>query len=72
MYYLSNETGCLVVDLRELSEEDRVRCEMILDDYPYLEQESYEDNLYHVYINTEGDWESVKELTVELDELDLY
>ena len=45
MYYLSNETGCLVVDLRDLSQEDRVRCEMVLDNYPYLEQECYEDNV---------------------------
>lgn len=69
MYYLSNEAECLVVDLRDLSQEDRERYEKVLDNYQYLDKEIYEDHLYHIYIKTEGDWESAKDLSVELDEL---
>lgn len=69
MYYLSNETGCLIIDLRNESLENRAKYEEILENYQYLDIESYEDNLYHVYVKTEGDWESAKELSVELDDV---
>ena len=70
-YYFNEEGRCLVVDLREEDSYRRESYEDILDKFKYLEQESYEDNLYHIYLNTEGDWESLKELTVELDSLEL-
>ena len=70
MNYSFNEDGrCLVVDLREVDADDLYRYEMALDRYPFLEQESYEDNLYHVYLKTEGDWEDIKSLTIELDDI---
>ena len=71
-YYLDNEASCIVVDLREVNSCDRYRYEEVLDKFRYLlDTESYEDNLYHLYIKTEGDWESSKELSVELDEMEL-
>lgn len=66
-YYFNEEGKCLVVDLREEDPYRRESYENILDKFKYLEQESYEDNLYHIYMNTEGDWESLKELTIDLD-----
>ena len=68
-YYFNEEGRCLVVDLREEDSYRRESYEDILDKFKYLEQESYEDNLYHIYLNTEGDWESIKELTIDLDDM---
>lgn len=68
-YYLNDEGRCLVVDLREESYDNKVRYEDVLDRYTYLEQESYEDDLYHIYINDEGDWEEVKALSIDLEEV---
>ena len=70
MNYHFNEEGlCLVVDLREENPNNRVYFEDILDRFKCLEQESYEDNLYHIYMNDEGDWETIKSLVSELDEM---
>lgn len=69
-YYFNEEGRCLVVDLREEEPHRRDCYTDILSKFDYLEQESYEDNLYHIYINcTEGDWESLKELTTHLDDM---
>ena len=68
-YYLNDKGRCLVVDLREESYDNKVRYEDVLDRYTYLEQESYEDDLYHIYINDEGDWEEVKALSIDLEEV---
>lgn len=70
-YYLNDEGRCLVVDLREESYDNKVRYEDVLDRYTSLEQESYEDDLYHIYINDEGDWEEVKSLSIDLDEVSI-
>lgn len=70
-YYLNDEGRCLVVDLRKESYDNKVRYEDVLDRYTSLEQESYEDDLYHIYIHDEGDWEEVKSLSIDLDEVDL-
>ena len=70
-YYLNDEGRCLVVDLREESYDNKVRYEDLLDRYTSLEQESYEDDLYHIYINDEGDWEEVKSLSIDLDEVSI-
>lgn len=70
-YYFNEEGRCLVVDLREESYDNKVRYEDVLDRYTSLEQESYEDDLYHIYINDEGDWEEVKSLSIDLDEVSI-
>ena len=69
--YFNEEGRCLVVDLREEDSYRRSSYEDILDKFKYLEQESYEDNLYHIYLNCEGDWESFKELTIDLDNMEV-
>lgn len=70
-YYFNEEGKCLVVDLREVNADDRYRFENVLDKYKFLEKESYEDNLYHIYLNTESDWEDMKALTIDLDDVDI-
>ena len=70
-YYFNEEGKCLVVDLREVNADDRYRFENVLDKYKFLEKESYEDNLYHIYLNTESDWEDMKTLTIDLDDVDI-
>ena len=70
-YYFNEEGKCLVVDLREVDADERYRFENVLDKYKFLEKESYEDNLYHIYLNTESDWEDMKALTIDLDDVDI-
>ena len=68
-YYVNEEGKSLVVDLREDSYDHRVRYEGVLECYTFLEKESYEDNLYHIYFKTESDWEDIQMLSTDLDDL---
>lgn len=63
------ETGCLLIDLRELPSIHRLKYKQVLNNYPHLDIKLYEKNVYYIFIQTEGDWESVVKLSTELEKL---
>lgn len=72
-YYWNEDGNCLVVDLRDCNESERTIYGEVLERYTFMTQESYEDNLYHIYVSQdpnfkEKDEEDIYELQVKLDE----
>lgn len=63
--YYNEEAKCLVVDLRDCTDTERRIYEDILDKSG-MTQESYEDNLYHIY----GSEDEVSPLEEDLDDVE--
>ena len=71
VYDMSEKLQCMTLNLRKERPSDLARYKRLLKEYDYLTVVEVDRNYYYIEINTEGDWESVKELTVELDSLAL-